>query len=240
MKENIQELLQTIPWFEGLSDQALVQLSRHARIQRYPAGTILFVQGDIPDFCYVELEGSIELFVTCHDLKESLVEISNALNAYTMAAVLTGAPYIVSGRTITPATILMLEAQALRKSARAHTQLGINLLGLISWQFRTMVRQVVNLKSKSTSERLGCYLLALSDLEKSSRNITLPLDKRRLAAQLGMTPMSLSRAFKTLSIHGIETRGNTISITNPDQLRAYSRPDHLINEAERKLRFLAD
>jgi len=240
MKENIQKVLQTIPWLEGLSNQALTQLSRNARIQRFPAGTMLFVQGDVPDFCYVELEGSIELFVTGYNFKESLVEISNALNAYTMAAVLTGAPYIVSGRTITPATILMLEAQALRKSTRAHTQLGINLLGLISWQFRTMVRQVVNLKSKSTSERLGCYLLALSDSEKRSTKIKLPLDKKRLAGQLGMTPMSLSRAFKTLSSHGLETRGNTVNVTNPGQLRAYSRPDHLINEAERKLKFLAD
>lgn len=217
-----------------------MQLSRHTRIQRFPVGTTLFVQGDIPDFCYVELEGSMELFVTGHDFKESLVEISEGLNAYTMAAVLTGAPYIVSGRTITAATMLMIEAQALRKSARSHTQLSLNLLGLISWQFRTMVRQVVNLKSKSTSERLGCYLLTLSDAKQGSKKISLPLDRKRLAAQLGMTTMSLSRAFKTLASHGIEARGNTITIINFDQLRAYSRPDHLINESERKLRFLAD
>jgi len=33
-------------------------------VQRFPAGTVLFVQGEIPDFCYIALEGSIELFVT--------------------------------------------------------------------------------------------------------------------------------------------------------------------------------
>lgn len=240
MNDKVQEFLKTIPWLEGLSDQAITQLSRHARIQRFPARTILFMKGDIPDFCYVEIEGSTELFVTGYDLKESLVEISNALNAYTMAAVLTGAPYIVSGRTITPATILMLEARALRKSVRTHTQLGVNLLGLICWQFRAMVRQVINLKSKSASERLGCYLLSLSDSKETPGKIKLPLDKKRLAAQLGMTPMSLSRAFKTLSIHGIEMRGNAISITNPEQLRAYSKPDPLIDEAERRIRLLAD
>jgi CRP/FNR family transcriptional activator FtrB len=240
MKENARELLRTVPWFEGLSDQALMQLSRHARIQRFPVGTILFSQGEIPDHCYIALEGSMELFVTDYDLKESLVEISNAPNAYTMAAVLTGAPYLVTGRTATPATILMLEASALRNSARTHPQLGLNLLGLICWQFRTMVRQVISLKSKSTSERLGCYLLALSGFETTSGKVKLPLDKKRLAAKLGMTTMSLSRAFKTLSKYGVEMRGNNISITNFDQLRAHSRPDHLINEAERELRFLAD
>lgn len=240
MKDKVTELLKTVPWFEGLSDHAIMQLSRHARIQRFPAGTVLFMKGDIPDFCYVEFEGSTELFVTGYDLKESLVEISNALNAYTMAAVLTGGPYIVSGRTITPAAILMLEAHALRKFARTHPQLSLNLLGLICWQFRAMVRQVVSLKSKSTAERLGCYLLSLSNSEKDPGRIKLPLDKKRLAGQLGMTPMSLSRAFKTLSLHGIEVQGNTVGITNPNQLRAYSRPDPLIDAAERKIRFLID
>jgi CRP/FNR family transcriptional activator FtrB len=238
-KDDARELLQTVPWFEGLSDQTLMELSRHARIQRFPMGTILFSQGEIPDHCYIAIEGSMELFVA-DDCKESLVEISNAPNAYTMAAVLTGAPYLVSGRTATPAMILMLEASVLRKCARSEAQLGLNLLGLICWQFRTMVRQVISLKSKSTSERLGCYLLALSGLEMTSRKLQLPLDKKRLAAKLGMTTMSLSRAFKTLSKHGVEMRGNNVSITNPGQLRAHSRPDHLINEAERDLRFLVD
>lgn len=182
----------------------------------------------------------MELFVTHYDCKESLVEISAAPNAYTMAAVLTGAPYLVSGRTVTPARLLMLEAWALRKAARAHPLLGINLLGLVCWQFRTMVRQVISLKSKSTSERLGCYLLALLELEEGSGKVKLPLDRRRLAAKLGMTTMSLSRAFKILSGYGVETRGNNILIKNANQLRAFSRPDENINEAERELRFLAD
>jgi CRP/FNR family transcriptional regulator, transcriptional activator FtrB len=239
-KESVQDLLRTVPWFEGLPDKAISELSRHARAQRFPAGTILFSQGEIPDFCYIAVNGSVELYVTDQDEKESLVEISNAPNAYTMAAVLTGAPYLVSGRTATPTTMLMVDASVLRKAAKSYAELGLNLLGLICWQFRTMVRQVIGLKGKSTSERLGCYLLALSTMESSSGKVKLPLDKKRLAAKLGMTTMSLSRAFKTLSEHGVEMRGDNISITNPIKLRAYSRPDHPINKAERELRFLAE
>lgn len=239
MKEDMRKLLQTIPWFDGLSDQAFSDLSRHARMSRFPTGTTLFLQSEIPDFCYIALEGSIELFVTEYDLKETLVEISAAPNAYTMAAVLLGAPYLVSGRTITPTSILMIEARALRQAASVDTRLAVNLLGLMSWQFRTMVRQVIGLKSKSTAERLGCYLLALLDTQ-SPEKLKLPLDRKRVAAGLGMTTMSLSRAFKTLSSHGVIAQGDSISISDPDRLRIYSRPDTLINQAERDLRFLAD
>jgi CRP/FNR family transcriptional regulator, transcriptional activator FtrB len=240
MKGDNYKLLQTVPWFEGLSNQTLTFLCNHSRVQRFPAGTVLFSQGDIPDQCYVALEGSMELFVTHYNCKESLVEISNAPNAYTMAAVLTGAPYLVSGRTVTPTKILMVEAWALRKAAKTHPLLGLNLLGLVCWQFRAMVRQVISLKSKSTSERLGCYLLALLDVQKESAKVRLPLDKRRLAAKLGMTTMSLSRAFKILSGYGVETRGDNILIKNTNQLRAFSKPDENANEAERQLRVLID
>jgi CRP/FNR family transcriptional activator FtrB len=239
-KESAQNILRTLPWFEGLPDQAFVQLASQARVQRFPAGTVLFLQGETPDACYVALEGSVELYVTDPDQKESLVEISNAPNAYTMAAVLTAAPYLVSCRTATTATMLMVDAPTLRSAVKEHAQLGLNLLGLICWQFRTMVRQVIGLKGKSTSERLGCYLLALSTPEATTRKVTLPLDRKRLAAKLGMTTMSLSRAFKTLSEHGVELRGNIVTIKDPDMLCAHSRPDHSINEAERELRVLTD
>src|SRR5581483_7266038 len=238
MKATPRKLLRAIPWFKGLSNEALTYLSRHIRVQRFPAGTVLFVQGEIPDFCYIALEGSIELFVTDEESStESLVEISNAPNAYTMAAVLLGAPYIVSGRTITVTTTLLLDASAFRKAIRKNPKLAINLLGLISWQFRNMVRQVVSLKSKSTSERLGCYLLMLA--QTSPGKIKLPLDRKRLASQLGMTKMSLLRAFRTLSAHGVQIRGEYIAIANSEQLRAYSKPDRLTNNSERRLK-LAD
>jgi CRP/FNR family transcriptional activator FtrB len=241
MKDTPRKLLKAIPWFEGLSNRALTHLSRHCRVQRFPAGTFLFCQGEIPDFCYIALEGGIELFVTDDEsAKESLVEVSNAPNAYTLAAVLLGVPYIVSGRTIAATTTLLLDARALRKSIRDNPKLAINLLGLISWQFRNMVRQVVSLKSKSTAERLGCYLLMLTEAkpEKPGR-IVLPLDRKRLAAQLGMTKISLLRAFRKLSEHGVQIRGNHVVVTNFAQLRAYSRPEYLAMASGRELK-LAD
>lgn len=240
MRENPRELIPAVPWFEGLSEQTLMHLSRNARVHRFPPRTVLFLKGEVPDFCYMALEGTIDLFVDGHGAKEVSVDMSTAPSAYTMAAVLTGAPYIVSGRTIAASKLLLIDATTLRQAARVDTRLSLNLLGLVCWQFRSMVRQVVNLKSKSTPERLGCYLLSLANEKTPSDRIRIPVDNRRLASQLGMTTMSLSRAFKTLSNHGVERRGNSISITSHDQLRTFCRPDHLIHQAERELRFPAD
>jgi CRP/FNR family transcriptional regulator, transcriptional activator FtrB len=231
--------IESIPWFNGLSDGSLAYLTSNSRIQRFPARTVLFVKGDVPDVCYIALEGSIELFVAS-GTKEVSVDMSAAPSAYTMAAVLTNAPYIVSGKTIGAAKLLMIDAKALRHAARTETRVALNLLGLVCSQFRSMVRQVVNLKSKSTPERLGCYLLSLMSKDRPVGRIDMPVEGRRLASQLGMTTMSLSRAFKTLALHGVERRGNSVRITGPDELRRFCRPDDLIHHPERDLRFPAD
>lgn len=232
-------LLKEIVYFEGLSDDCLHDLARSSRVQRFPAGTVLFNQGESPDFLYIALEGSFELFATTSDGNETVVEISSAPNAYTMAAVLTDAPYIVSGRVLQQARVLMIDAEELGKCVVTYPRLGQNLLGALSWQFRTMVRQVINLKTKSAAERLGCYLLNLAQNVGPSTDIVLPYNKGRLAARLGMTTVSLSRAYKTLSEHGVKLEGNKVRIVDTDELYAFSQPDHLINEAERELRFRA-
>src|SRR5690349_4465499 len=123
MRENLRELISAISWFEDLSEKTVTNLSRGARVQRFPAGTILFSKGEIPDFCYIALEGRIELFVTDDEADDVLVDMSSAPSAYTMPAVLMRVPYIVSGKTSSASRLLMIDARALRQSAREDAKL---------------------------------------------------------------------------------------------------------------------
>lgn len=221
--------------FQGLPDECLVALSKGTRVQNFPTETILFNQGEVPDFLYIAVEGSFELFVTDADGDETVVEISSAPNAYTIGAVLTGATYIVSGRVLQKARLLMLDARELTECVAKYPVFSQNLLGHLTWQFRTMVRQVVSLKTKSTAERLGCHLLTLWKDRESQASIELPYDNRRLATRLGMTTVSLSRAFKILNQHGISHAGKKVRITDEESLRTFCQPDEFLNELERPL-----
>lgn len=232
MSNHAYSLLKENFLFQGLPDECLVELSKGTRVQNFPAETILFNQGETPDFLYIAIEGSFELFVADADGNETVVEISSAPNAYTVGAVLTGAPYIVSGRILKKARLLMLDARELTECVSKYPVFCQNLLGHLTWQFRTMVRQVVSLKTKTTAERLGCYLLNLWDDKEKQEDIVLPYDNRRLATRLGMTTVSLSRAFKILNNHGITHTGKNIRITDENTLRAYCQPDKFLNDHE--------
>ena len=60
--------------------------------------------------------------------------------------------------------------------------------------------------------------------------ITLGIDKRTLAALLGMTPENLSRAFGTLRDYGVEVQGREIFLVKLDDLRTLAKPNRLIDD----------
>jgi CRP/FNR family transcriptional activator FtrB len=89
-----------------------------------------------------------------------------------------------------------------------------------------LVRQVCDLKLRTTAQRLGCYLLALStDPSANTASLRLPFDKRLLAARLGCRQENLSRAFAALRNQGVETHGSRVILHDIARLRDYSEPD---------------
>jgi CRP/FNR family transcriptional activator FtrB len=94
--------------------------------------------------------------------------------------------------------------------------------------FSALVRQVCDLKMRTTAQRLGCYLLELSDVRaENTATLRLPFDKRLLAARLGCRQENLSRAFAALRSFGVETHGARVILHDIARLRAYSVPDEL-------------
>jgi CRP/FNR family transcriptional activator FtrB len=102
--------------------------------------------------------------------------------------------------------------------------MAMTMLVSIMNAYRSLVRQITYLKSRSVAQRLGCYLLVLAD-EQGGSEIILPFEKRLLASRLGSTPESLSRAFSVLRSCGVSTAGRKVSLANVPALAAYARPD---------------
>jgi CRP/FNR family transcriptional activator FtrB len=137
-------------------------------------------------------------------------------------------PYLMSATTVTPVRLLTLRAPALRALIRTEHDLSIALLGAMARDFRSMVRQVRDLRLRSAAQRLGCYLLALApDDTAREAKFRLPFDKSLLASRLNCRQDSLSRAFATLREFGVETHGSAVALHDMPRLKAFSLPDEL-------------
>ena len=230
------ERLGQVSLFADLSADALRELTKGALLQRFPSETMLFRQGELPDFLHVLLEGSVQLAGASVDGRETVVEILKPVDAFMPAAALTNKPYLVSAKVVDPARIVMLPAPALRDQITRDSGLSLAIIASLARQYRNMLRQVKGLKLRTSTQRLGCYLLALVEEAGGHGTVELPHDKRLIAARLGMTPESLSRAFSALRKMGVEVNGHRVRLNDVPGLRQYCLPDRLIDSADPDLK----
>jgi CRP/FNR family cyclic AMP-dependent transcriptional regulator len=67
--------LAALPLFANLPAEVHIALARQGRLQRYRAGTVMFLQGDPPDAVYCILAGRVKITTTAADGRIRLVAI---------------------------------------------------------------------------------------------------------------------------------------------------------------------
>ncbi|MGH1571714.1 cyclic nucleotide-binding domain-containing protein [Methylobacterium sp. P31] len=216
------------------------RLSRHTMEHALPGGSVLFDQGDVPNFQVVLVSGSVQLFGRSTDGREVLIEVVRAPDLLIPAAVLTGSPYLMQARVPEPSRFLLVQADAFREAVDQDPHLAKAVLGTLAEQFRRMVRQTKNLKLRSAAERVGCYLLVLSERQGTPDRALLPYEKHMIASELGMTRESFSRALNALAKFGVAVDGQAVAIHDRARLAAGALPDPLVDppatdEAERRM-----
>lgn len=220
--------LRSVPLLRDVNDAVLRRLVDFATIISAAEDTELYRQGDPADRLFLVLEGQVAGVSACGTGDTAVVEVVRAGQTLGLATVLARLPRLMGIRTVTNCRFLVLEADGLLALVEQEPSLTTALLRADAAEFHSLVRQVCDLKLRTTAQRLGCYLLSLSTERQT--NITamrLPFDKRLLAARLGCRQENLSRAFATLRSVGVETHGARVILHDIAKLRAYAEPDEI-------------
>ena len=223
---DLADLLRLTPLFEALEDRVIDGIAAITWEVRLPENAELCRQGTLPRHLHVLLEGQVALWATAQDDSRAAVEVMRPPGYFVLATVLTRLPYLMTARTVSTARLLLIEADGLHALLARDVGLANALLRAEALNFRTLVRQVQDLKLRTAAQRLGCYLLALDDdPEAVTAKFRLPFDKRLLAARLGCRQENLSRAFATLRSAGVETHGSLVVLHDIPALRDFAVPD---------------
>jgi CRP/FNR family transcriptional regulator, transcriptional activator FtrB len=230
--QSVDQALRAIPLLQDLEDRVLDRLAAISTIVDAPEATELSRQGEAADRLYIVLDGQLAGVNTAPNGTTAVVEVVRAGETLGLATVLARLPRLISVRTITPCRLLAIDAKGLLALVAEETSLVTALLRAEAKEFRALVRQVCDLKLRTTAQRLGCYLLSLSTEQKANATaLRLPFDKRLLAARLGCRQENLSRAFAALRGFGVETHGARVILHDIAKLRDYSVPDESYDEA---------
>jgi len=222
------DLVRALPLFQGIGVQNFDTLISGSFLQRFPQGVTLVNEGDMPDFLHVVVEGTVELFAR-HDGHETTLDILQPITTFILAAVVRDEVYLKSARTLTPARILMIPAQTVRDLFDRDCGFARAVVNELAARYRSIVRSLKNEKLRTSAERLANWILSEDARHGGTRRVSLGVDKRTLASQLGMTPENLSRNLAQLSRHGIKNEAHGFVIQDAEALRRFAKPDALID-----------
>ncbi|MGE0224172.1 MAG: cyclic nucleotide-binding domain-containing protein [Acetobacteraceae bacterium] len=225
-------LLRKAAIFAELERPSLQRLAGISTLVSVSETTLLCRQGDQPDRLYVVLSGQVILSNTAPNGTSAVVEVIQPGGHFVLATLLARLPLLLNAQAVASSRLIALDAAGLLQLLQEDPGIATAIMRAEAMDFSALVRQVCDLKLRTTAQRLGCYLLELSeDPAGNSVAFRLPFDKRLLAARLGCRQENLSRAFAALRSFGVETHGARVILHDIKRLREYALPDSLDDAA---------
>ena len=205
----------------GLARASLADLLDQASVRSYEQDSLLFSAGDPADRFFVVVEGAVKLSVVDADGNETIIEIIDAGNTFAEAAMFGSRRFPVTAEAMAGSRLITIDAAVFLRKLEQNRQLGLDMLAALGrWQLRLMA-ELRQLKAHTPAQRLGWYLLRLTDASTGAARIKLPYRKSIIAGRIGITPKSLSRALARLSEFGVETRGDEVVIHDVQRLERF-------------------
>jgi CRP/FNR family transcriptional activator FtrB len=225
------EALSAAPWLAAVPAATLDRLASQAVLHRMPAGSMLFEQAETPAFMLCLINGSVEL-LGVRGPEETLIELLSPVDLLLPAAVLNRQPYLMRARSLSNAQIMLIQAETFRAAVASDHALCLAVLACEAAHFRRQVKHAKNVKLRSAEERVGCYLLKLTEEIESDQPVRLPMEKRLIASQLGMTRETFSRTLAAVARQGLRVEGDHVIVEDIAVARARFRLDPLIDGPE--------
>jgi len=221
--------VRSLDLFASMPGASFDDLMQGAFLQWFPPQVLLIEEGAPADFLHVVVDGMVEMFARSNE-RETTMAILEPVSAFILAAVLRDAVYLMSARTIERSRVLMIPAESVREAMLRDPALTQAIVQDLAGAFRNSVKALKAQKLRTGVERLANWLLRANEDQGGDGSVTLGMDKRTLAALLGMTPENLSRAFGTLRAYGVEVSGREIVLTAPDDLRRLAKSNPLVDD----------
>lgn len=223
MKSADLDAARRVPLFAALNEEQLGRLLLCAKVRSAAAGDVLFNEGEEPVYLHVLLKGVVELYATSESREYGILLLSPG-DIFMPAASLFNEPYLNSARVLRRARLAMLDVRTVRLEAERTPALANCLSRALAGQFRMAIRQIIDLKCRSAPQRLASFLLRLVDESSLATSADLPVPKRSLAARVGMSAETLSRALQTLAKHGLLVRGTRVIVRDRQQIELFAAP----------------
>ena len=222
--------LRRMPLFADIEADHIEALLLNSKLQRFPSHVEVMREGATADFLHVVVDGQAEVFSTYRD-RETTVAVLGPGDSFFIAALILDKICLESVRTLSPARVLLVPAEAVRQLFYADATFAQAIALELACAYRGIMKELKNQKLRSTIERLANFLLTQNEQSGAKGRFTLPFEKKVLASRLGMAPEVLSRSFLALLPRKVRVCGAEVEIHDVEALRDLAKPSSTIDNS---------
>ena len=211
--------LRSDSFFCGLPKSSLEAFEKIKFTAAYPAGAVLFVEGQSPRGIYMLCKGRVKLSTTSSDGKTLILKITNPGEVLGLHATVSGTPYEITAETGQPCQLNFIKREDFLKFLQAHGDACLKAAQHLSRDCQSAYQQIRSLGlSHSAPERLARLLLEWSvsgDHDPEGLRIKVALTHEEIAQIIGTSRETVTRTLADFRKRQIAVlKGSTLTIRN--------------------------
>lgn len=210
--------------FASLSSADLAAVAGACTLRTLQKDEMLFRQGEKAEGFYVMQTGAVSIFSLTPDGREQIICIFRRPESFAEATLATVETYPANAVALEPSQVVVVSKPRFIDLIRRQPELSLQMLGSMSQHLKYLVQLLQDFKGRQIEHRLAEWLLRQSPAVEVGCPVgfELPMSKKVLAGQLGVTSETLSRTFARFRREGlIAVQGAHIQIVDVGGLRAY-------------------
>jgi CRP/FNR family transcriptional regulator len=186
--------------FKGLPPRRISRLAEAAALKKYRAGEIIFSQGEPGLGFHLLAEGRVKVMVSSAGGREQLLNIFKTGDVFGEVAIFMGRGYPATAEALSAALTIFFPRSELRGLMAENPDLALTMIGVLARRLAHFTA-LFETTLKEVPARLATFILNLEDRGGGRAELGLP--KAQLAALLGTSAESLSRALGRLKNAGL-------------------------------------
>jgi CRP-like cAMP-binding protein len=207
-----------------LAPEAAAELQRLGARRRYPAGTMLFREGESAREAVLVLAGEAKVSVESREGSMVILDVFGPGSLLGELSVLDGRPRSASVSALSDLEVLAIASSVFNEFLDRHPPVLRGLLLDVINRLRTRVRHQLEFGTGDALGRLCARLTELADrygdVQETSVVLRSPVSQSELAAWTGLSREAVVKKLRVLRQLGwIESQGRTITIRDVSQLR---------------------
>lgn len=197
---DIENLLQSAPFFQGLPEVALGKATVHIVTRQHPPNQVILLENDWGSSVYFILSGWVKIRTYNLDGKEVTLNILGSGEVFGEMASLDEVPRSTDVITLTPTVIGNMPAQDFVELIHSEPMAGVRLAQLMAKRLRQVNRRL-RLRESDSMSRVADTLLFLADGQgkRSQQGTEIPnLPHREISSLSGLARETVTRVLTKL------------------------------------------